>query len=225
MQLNPFSNQIFRSFITGLILLFSQSAAANRDEFQQWSTLNLNYKVDDVWSFNFLSQGRFAVSDDRNDIYVFRPSVHYKYKGVTYGLGGDHLEHDGGNDEQRTWQQIDYGHKLDKLKLDYRVRLEQRFIEDIKMILRGRYSIKATVPLSAPDWNGVISNEIFFNHTSRGRGPAPGFDQNRFFIGPAYRLSESASVSSGYLWRYLSRRDNENIHDHILAINISLSFM
>ena len=194
---------------------------ASENEFQQWSTLSLGIQIDDLYSINILTQGRFAVSDDRPDLYVFRPSLHRKLAdNLVAGIGMDYLKVDPGNPERRTWQEISYGTKHNRFSLKQRFRFEQRFLEDIKPIYRARYNLKAVYPLPDSRWSMVSFNEIFFNLNSRGRGPAPGLDQNRLFAGLGLDVSTNARVETGYLWRYLSRRDMENIHDHAVAIFI-----
>ena len=206
------------------MVYYGSPVFATENEFQQWSTLNIGVRLNDLYTFNFLTQGRFAVSDDRADQYVFRPSLHRKLaNSLVAGIGIDYLKLDPGNPEQRTWQEISYGSKFGHFNLKQRFRFEQRFLEDIKPIYRARYNMKAVYPLPDSRWSVVTFNEIFFNLNSRGRGPAPGFDQNRLFAGFGLDVTADTRVESGYLWRYLSRRDMENIHDHAVAIFIYLN--
>ena len=209
-------------FVLFLLLLFCQNPVqATDDEFQQWSTISLLHKINDQYFINLLGQGRFAISDDRPNTYVMRPSIHYNFTGsITGGLGYDYLLNDPGNNEQRLWQEVMFKNLLGKSTLSHRFRLEERFIEEIPVIYRTRYNLKANYPLSGGKWALVGSNEIFFNLNSRGTGPAPGLDQNRLFAGLGYRTGANSKVEFGYLWRYLNRRDTESINDHIIVFNL-----
>lgn len=204
-----------------VLLGYQNNVRATDDDTQQWSTINVRYKINDEYFVNLLGQGRFALNDDRAHIYVIRPSVHYNFTGsTTGGIGYDYLYNDPGNDEQRLWQEILFSSNLGERSLSNRFRLEERFIKDIPVIYRARYKLKANYPLTYNRWSLIGSNEIFFNLNSRGTGPAPGLDQNRLFTGLGYSIGQYSSFEFGYQWRYLHRRDAENINDHILIFSL-----
>ncbi len=132
--------------------------------------------------------------------------------------------------EQRIWEQAIWGGAFGRFKLSSRTRLEQRFFSGgSETGWRLRESIKATQPLDSSDaWSLVVSDEIFVNLNDAKLTPkltaTAGWDRNRFFFGPGLNLSGSLRAELGYLNQYTFRHNGPDKNDHIVALNLFVSF-
>ena len=68
----------------------------------------------------------------------------------------------------------------------------------------------------------VIWDEVFFGLNDTDWGQNSGFDQNRFYVGPAYRLSKNWRVEIGYLNNHIALPGNNP--DAITNHNLALTF-
>jgi hypothetical protein len=88
-------------------------------------------------------------------------------------------------DEQRPFQQVLVEQRFGVVSLINRFRVEERFIADTGgASVRLRHMVRAVVRFgpSSP-WGLAASEELFVTLNAVERGPAPGFDQNRAFLG------------------------------------------
>ena len=125
--------------------------------------------------------------------------------------------------EERIWQQILHEKHFSKFTLINRLRLEERFIQDINGVpLRMRYLFKVKIPFGeTKKWAFVIFDEPFINLDTHFKGPKAGVDQNRFFIGLNRKLSDNVSVEGGYQMQYINRRSPmQDKLNHIILINM-----
>lgn len=113
--------------------------------------------------------------------------------------------------EHRIYQQFITKHNLDRISVQHRFRLEQRFVED-EFKLRFRYFLGLNLPISNKemiDKTVYLSayNEIFLNTKNEV------FDRNRLYGGIGYKLNDSIRFELGYLNQFLesSSRDQLNM--------------
>jgi hypothetical protein len=89
-------------------------------------------------------------------------------------------------------------------------------------MLRGMYPLP-----SAPAWALVVYDEIFVNLNTVGtRGPAAGFDQNRFFLGINRTFSTQFDVDVGYQNQLLNSRsipELSNQMNHTILIQFFIN--
>lgn len=128
--------------------------------------------------------------------------------------------------ELDTLQQYEY---LDQLKDGHyaiRTRLEER--NDIVQAsangpsLRFRNRLKFAYPIGTY-WEGIVSNEIFFNLNQVNWGPSQGFSQNRFFIGLGYQFSRAMRTELGYMNQYVKRNLDEPFMGNQISLNLFLN--
>jgi hypothetical protein len=104
--------------------------------------------------------------------------------------------------EHRLWQQILYTHSSDhQFETQYRLRVEERDIQNSggwSFRVRGFSRLDRWFEPSGA-WGWVLWDELFWNLNTVSGGPTKGFDQNRIFLGPKYRLGERARFEFGYL--------------------------
>jgi hypothetical protein len=117
------------------------------------------------------------------------------------------------NDEFRLWEQIQLNSKLGRVKLEQRIRVEQRFAPD-SYRNRYRYRVMFYFPLnknmeSRHPWLLYISDELFFTNI-----PSY-FQRNRFSCGLQYKLNDHITLSTGYLRQFDYKIDDENGQDFL----------
>lgn len=127
-------------------------------------------------------------------------------------------------DEHRLWQQWTYTPKLDRYSFLFRSRLEERWVETGNDVgLRFRQMVRAQYRLTdTPQWSLVAWDEAFFHLNDTDWGARAGFDQNRAFVGVAFKADPDARtrVEVGYLNQYIYRRGGTDAMNHILSLNL-----
>ncbi len=115
--------------------------------------------------------------------------------------------------EHRTYQQLLIKHTANKLTLDHRFRLEQRFLETTAGNLnyfryqnRIRYQLRLAIPVTQK-WYAYGGSEVMF-HFGPNHGP-DALDQHRPFGGIGYKLSEHNKLETGYLLQHLLQRNGQ----------------
>lgn len=120
------------------------------------------------------------------------------------------------NNEHRFWQQVMYKHHVRRVKVDHRVRLEQRFIQHHSLLSDGtvvdggytnqqtrlRYRLMARLPINTSTIKPgtcfiAVYDEIFFSWGDNVTYHKP--DQNRIFAGLGYQINERLNMIGGFL--------------------------
>jgi hypothetical protein len=119
---------------------------------------------------------------------------------ATYS-GDDNYEKPLSGEEFRIWQQLSFNDRLGRLRVDHRLRAEQRFMSNAVYRNRFRYRLNIVLPLGheplAPRSFYLTSfDEIFLTNK------APHFERNRIFGGGGYVCSEVVTLQAGYLYQY-----------------------
>lgn len=128
--------------------------------------------------------------------------------------------------ELDTLQQYEYLDQLKDGRYAIRTRLEER--NDIVQAsangpsLRFRNRLKFAYPIGTY-WEGIVSNEIFFNLNQVNWGPSQGFSQNRFFIGLGYQFSRAMRTELGYMNQYVKRNLDEPFMGNQISLNLFLN--
>jgi hypothetical protein len=138
-------------------------------------------------------------------------------------------------DEYRSWLQATVEHRLAKLTLAHRYRLEERWIErpsstggaaDIAFGLRLRYQARATIPLASArhlhaPYVGA-SDEIFL--VAGPHAPYNLVDQNRAYLGVGLRWSPALRTELGYLNQAILRANGTQVeNNHTLQLSVALT--
>jgi hypothetical protein len=137
-------------------------------------------------------------------------------------------------DEHRIYEQLQYKQDLLGLKWTHRLRLEQRWIEELQKQPDGRftrenwrgeqrvrYLLRTEWPLTedrrfyVPIWNEAFFNfggNIVWNH----------FDQNRAFIGLGWQVDKHVRLETGFMEQTVKRRGGQNWeNNHTLSVWLS----
>ena len=101
--------------------------------------------------------------------------------------------------EQRVWQQLIYNQKLDGIRLEHRLRAEQRYTT-AGYRNRFRYRINAIIPINKKQFGDntlfmSASNEFHFNNEN------VFYEQNRFYLGSGYQFNKNWSMQMGWIYR------------------------
>jgi len=123
--------------------------------------------------------------------------------------------------ESRLWQQALYQVKLGLWQLVGRFRLDERWLADSdgvgfrgRLMLRTLWTLKEDSPLSL-----CFSNEYFQNLNTVARGFDSGFDQNRFFLGINYLVTNTIQVEPGYMNVFVDPPGSGNtVMNHVFAV-------
>lgn len=116
--------------------------------------------------------------------------------------------------EHRIWHQIQYQFNLGKIRSMQWLRLEERFRRKIKnddelgdgyrFDFRLRTNLMFNFPLSrkgvAPKtFSGILNNEFFINFKNNSNPNYFLVDQNRFFAGLSYNITNHSNIQIGYM--------------------------
>lgn len=137
--------------------------------------------------------------------------------------------------EHRLWEQLLYSHKVKKLLLTHRLRIEQRFmaksfVEEDEIVNEGslyanrvRYFIRNVLPLQKqPVFQkglfAALQNEVFLNVGSKANVNGKTFDQNRLYLALGFRLSSALDLEAGYLNQYINGRNQALTNNHVVQV-------
>jgi hypothetical protein len=138
----------------------------------------------------------------------------YTYVRSRPASGSDTTEH-------QSWQQFTWSEPSGAFTRLWRTRLEQRFRTDsdevgvrLRQLFRTSVPIRDGSPLSVTVWD-----EVFFHLRDTDWGQQAGFDENRFFIGMAWRYAPKVGgiVEIGYMNRYIEKLAAPNRLEHIVS--------
>jgi len=223
-----FCKFFFRSIVFGALLclgsltVFAQKKVERDVEF--WPQYYIAISVDSTkWSVAADYSDRYSDFDKRVQ-WIGRVGLNYELnKLFTISAGYAYSEYFSGSSvrrENRPWQQVQVVHPFQCLKLNHRLRLEERFQRDQKgdkFNYRLRYQFMAQLPLMPKQkMYFFISDEPMINFGDQVKGNI--FDQNRlqagmqikvidhFYITPAlqntYQIqSNKVDYKSLTIWR------------------------
>ncbi len=127
-------------------------------------------------------------------------------------------------DEHRIWQQLTWSQPVHRIKLGFRSRLEQRFLETGDDVgVRFRQFISWRQPFaSAPKYSFVLWDEAFIHLNDTDWGANAGFNQNRVFVGFGVKRNPDSRwrVEIGYLNQHINRLGPIELTNHLLSVNV-----
>lgn len=228
---------MMRSLILPVVIAAGLVAGAGRAADADNSNLWLNYVGDHPigdgpWGLHLEMQNRLSEWGDDWQQLLFRTGINYQIDpkmGVSLGYAfvetfpyGE-LPAAAEFDEHRIYGQFAYKDSWKGLDWQHRVRLEQRFIEDLAAAdwrpeNRFRYMLRTTVPLTEDKrWYIALWDEVFLNFG--GNLDNNHFDQNRAFAGLGHKLDKFTAIEVGFLEQTLQKRGGVNWeHNHTVAV-------
>jgi hypothetical protein len=118
--------------------------------------------------------------------------------------------------ENRLWEQFTLLEYLDRIKLENRVRIEQRWLNgDYRN--RFRYRLNALVPINHPKFVAntafvSVFDEVFFNNK------APNFERNRISATAGYQFTKAISLQVGWMNQYNNLPASTNDKNNMMAV-------
>ncbi len=223
-------------WIVCLLMPLIGRAQEYRVAYQTWGSLAAQGNVHPNIALYIDLNTRFY-DDFRAHQALFRPAIGLRlvdtmYLWLGYAWAPSQNEQHKFIDEHRIWEQwtCDLPGLPKPLAFFLRTRLEQRFrpgtSSDMgwryRQLVRIRVFFSAGFPLYASVWN-----EVFFalNHAEDSGQRAwmrRGFDQNRVFVGPGWKVSRIVSIEFGYMNRIIRKSGPEDMR-HVFAVNASVN--
>ncbi len=135
------------------------------------------------------------------------------------------------NNEHRIYEQVQYKHKLGPLKIEHRVRLEQRMIEvhsrPADVIIdegytnkqnRLRYRFLAKLPINSKTIDpktlfASVYDEVFYSWGKTVTFKEP--DQNRVFAGVGYQFDDKFSLQGGAMYHLLIKSNGTKQENNV----------
>lgn len=202
------------------LVLAAPVAAEARDELQSWSAASLRADLDSrapgltLWLDTQVRRGA------QHTQALFRPGVAYRFNDwgsvwlgylfvPTFVQGPEPDRH-----EHRVWEDLRMAWASGRLRLSFRTRLEQRFLEghhDMAWRIRQRAKLRFRFTEDGPLWL-VLHDEVFVGANPTDWNVPTGFDQNRAFAGLGVDASSTVGVQVGYLNQLQNRSPNRMAH-------------
>lgn len=126
------------------------------------------------------------------------------------------------NNEFRIWEQFVLENNINRVKIEHRYRIEQRFTST-GYKNRFRYRLNTIIPLNhvkiqPKTWFLSVFDEVFINNES------PFLEQNRIFFGAGYELNKNLTFLGGYINRFDNGGGTNQIWKNFFQINAILTF-
>ena len=219
------------------LFLMSEVVAKEVSDYQVWTPININYKVNDKVRAFLELQPRVGNDGSHLKTGIIRPAIGYAitpeitlWAGYLMQASDNRYGNPDNYDiENRIWQGLTYKTTFNKQFIfEVRNRLEERFLDHNpneqtrwRTRFRGEYLIDQT-PLSV-----IASEEIFVNLHNNGYNKSiqEGFDQNRSYIGVGYRFAPEFQVETGYLKQYVGGYAGKaNQNNDVWMTNFNVNF-
>lgn len=200
---------LFFVFLAGLALPAETNPVyATEDDLQLWAPVTLQLPVTEKAYILATAEPRLANNMRDIGTMIIRPGVYYQFNrqwtaGVT--MDYDTFYQPGFREEYRLGEEILFSHKLGKLPVSHRLRLEQRWLEGATTLNRLRIRTQVKYPLAEGPWYLVGRNEFMVNLNSAENAPNAGFDQDRIFFGVGRDIGSRTNLEGGYQWTYFEQ--------------------
>ncbi len=187
-----------------------------------WLFLNVRSQLSEKFSTNLILQKRLYEfrENGQNSIGLF--AINYslgKKTAISVGYGylesRPFLKPEGFSTtyENRVYEQFSYNEKINRLQVNQRFRLEQRWISrsgDTDFESRFRTRLWLRFPINH---NAMVPHTIFLSSFDEIMFNLQGdaFSQNRIFGGLGYQIDKNIRVESGYLKNQLRGRNFDRI--------------
>ncbi len=180
---------ILLSFLLSLNT-FSQNT---EDEIGIWYTYAGSHKIKGKFSLKSVAWFQFKDYADQFQNNLFRLGGNYKIRpNMSVTLGYAYVGKAKGG-EHRIYDELNYSHKLQSLKIKHRLRFEHRFPKHKDMIIRLRYRLVLSQHLYKR-FSAYAFDEIAYNFQEGTK-----FAFNRASLGIAYKASDDIKLKLGYI--------------------------
>jgi hypothetical protein len=224
-----------RAFACGLMLLCGAgpSFAQTLTDGRVWWNITAQERpaTDSPWRWYFELQGRMRDGVDALDQLLVRPALAYDLTGrsslwlgygytPTYPAVGDVLT------ENRAWQQYLWAGPGLGSALQWRTRLEERWIEgnqEVAWRYRQFWRLTRQVGPGPGGLALVAWDELFVHLNDTGR-TSKGFDQNRAFAGIGFSAGRQTRIEMGYLNQTIQVAAGPDRRHHVLLVFVNATY-
>ncbi len=232
------------------MILFCLNAKGQGSRFSGWfmfmntNNISKNKSLSTHFDFQLRSDDHWKNAET----IIIRPGINIHLKksqiltfGYALNLAWRHIgDARGPLGEQRIWQQYIIPQKIGKqVKLNHRLRLEERFIpkavninnkiekDGYLYVTRFRYFFRSIFPIPfQPKFEKgfftAVQNEVMFNITGSANVNNKFFDQNRFYGAVGWRLRKELDLETGYLNQYVAGRGSGHVNNHVIQFAVYL---
>lgn len=209
-----------------VIFNFRPANAETLSDTRLWLTYSMDYRLNADLRLLTQLQPYWRDNAHTYDQLTFRQGLYYQLSntsalgcGYVYNLA--HPDSKPNTHERRLWEDWiqQYPAKFD-IQFINRVRLEHRMPESSSIIHGLREQLKIVSPLSAHT-SLVVSDEVYLNLNDT-QQIARGFEQNRLFVGVAYRLGAHETMEFGYTNQFVHANNDAN--NHIMTFSFSSAY-
>lgn len=217
----PLKKIQLKYLLLAFLLTWSAAGFAQRNREVQtqhhfWTSVNTQARIADKWSVVADLHIRRTNYLKNNNFYYTRVGAAFHInKNLSVSFAGGHMWLANKTattelfvNENRLVQQIQFNQPLGKMQLSQRLRIEERWIQNVvnseladtyKYSTRFRYQLSLSVPLSKKKYvpSLAFSDELMVQ--SGKHIIYNNFDQNRFFAGIKQRITSSLAVDFGYM--------------------------
>ena len=206
----------------GLLCLSPASAMAGDEDAELWFNPSATRAINDRTVFELETAQRLR-SDPRDDTYFVRAWVNREdSQGTEWSVGIEQRWNGSDEQEVRMLQQVGYGWGV----LDFRTRLEQRFVSDTSQTgVRLRQRVGTSLPLGEAEnaWSLAADAELFLTLRSTEPDGQTGLTGVRTFIGFEREIGRF-DLSLGYLRQQDIRDGGDDRIGHAPFVGITTAF-
>jgi len=205
---------------------FCLGAAAQNNKLGSWDIVGLNMNFKNNWTVYLETQTRsqqltedFYYHELKAGLQYNIPKKGHLFFGVgdykTYAYPGNYKSPATAK-EFRMWEQLVLINNIDRIKIEHRYRIEQRWVNG-QFLNRFRYRLNPIIPINHKT---IVSNtfyvtafdEVFFTNE------APYFLRNRAFAGAGYQFSKLFALQGGYIRQYDYRKSDDGSGKNFLQL-------
>jgi len=204
----------------------AQAAQAQNGSVWESPAVALEYQIDRSWSFHLDTQLRFDQNMSRLRTLQVRPGFEYALS-PNWALAAGYVQFTrylpGARQSRGPFQDILHRTRIDGLPVAGRLRWEELFFDDGRLLVRTRALAGVRIPLWRSPWELALSDEVFINVSTDRPARTSGFAQNRAFIGFGRQLTAWAKGSLGYELDSIRRLNGSFRNEHNIKLNLAFS--
>lgn len=218
--------QLYKSIFVLFVLFTAISVRAQMSATGGWYIASLNYRFNKQFAVYGEIQARSQKLTDDFFYHEIKAGVNYylpKNNSVFFGFGnyetytfpGDFKKPVTAN-EFRMWEQFVLNNNINRVKIEHRYRIEQRWING-DFFNRFRYRLNPIVPLNNKT---VVAKTVFISAYDEVffTNKAPYFIRNRIFGGVGYQFTQLFTLQLGFIRQFdYGLMNNGSAKNFILA--------
>ena len=219
----------YSRLVAWVVFLFIKSASfAQNDKTGSWNIANITYHLNS--KFAFYGEVQLRSQQLTNDFYYHELKGGFYYyllrnHSLFFGFGNyetytypGNFKHPISANEFRMWEQLVLNNNINRVKIEHRYRIEQRWINGV-YFNRFRYRFNPVVPLNhktiVPKTIFITAfDEVFFTDK------APYFIRNRIFGGAGYMFTKLFTLQIGFIRQFDYRAIDNGIGKNFIQTSL-----